>query len=232
LVVTVNHGMVSTNVSEPYMVAMPQEFLQSSKFKATDDAGKQVKNLVVIDTKNEVTIERFKAYDTMFWITKDSIVGYSNNSSFNYGPNSNTYVAYNAAGISIQPFDRNLTVVINKANVEHFMNKAGSWLKFAYPIAFIGSCIGMFLLLLIAGMIYLFLGALCIWLVAKVKHVSLGYWKAYQLGFHLLTAVFLVDILVAVLHIGAFPFFGTIILILFAVLNLKKKQEIITLPQS
>lgn len=62
LEITIRNGAVSTNVEEPYFIALPNDG-----------------NLVVIDTKTPFSATQFRQYDSIAWIAKDSLFIRENN---------------------------------------------------------------------------------------------------------------------------------------------------------
>ena len=61
--VTIKDGQVSTTAQEPYIIPLPP----------SESSTDQPKNAAVIDTKTAYSSQQFLAYDTLSWITKDTI---------------------------------------------------------------------------------------------------------------------------------------------------------------
>lgn len=196
LQITVKSGLVSTNVQEPYFIRSPQEFNKDG-----------IENLLVIDTKNDFSLEGFNSYKTAVLLTKNSIVYYKD------------------SAINIQPIDTNINFYLDKNKISGFYEKIRPFLNFIYP-AFILIVFAGYLFSFLFKMAYLLLGALVIEVAGKIKKVKIGYKKSYQFGFHLLTVVILIEMLADLFKVNlGIPFLFTILLFIFALLNIEKLNE-------
>jgi hypothetical protein len=75
-------------------------------------------------------------------------------------------------------------------------------------------------------LVYLLFGALLVWLTAKIKGVKISYGKSYQIGMHLMTSVIIITNIFNIIPTRfIIPFLFTILLILSAVLNLRKNMQ-------
>lgn len=204
LTVIIKDGKVLTNVQEPYFIKIPQEMKDNNiQTDATN-----FDNLVVIDTKNKFDIDTFKSYKTFVLLTLDSIVYIDGNNQISIGSLSEV---------------KNFT--LNKEKVLSFINIVKPFLVILYPIVFVGAYIIGYGVVMF-NMIYLLFGALGIWAVARIKGVKIGYKKSYQVGIHLMTsAIIIVSILGAFSIKSPIPYLFSILLIISAVLNLKKNTE-------
>lgn len=201
LVVNFKNGKASTNVQEPYFIKVP-EYLKSNN---ANTSIAKLDNVIVIDTKDKFDIDTFYSYKTFMLLTSDSIVYTNQNGQ-----------------ISINPISAAKDFTLNKDVVMGFANKIKPFFVFLYPIVFVFAYIVGFLIV-ISKMIYLFFGALLIWLVAIAKGVKLGYKKSYKLGLHLMTAAIIItSILTAISNKFTFTFLFSILLIISALINLKK----------
>lgn len=204
LVVTMKNGALSTNAQEPYFV----------KFPATMDENKSqadtFKNLITIDTKSEASVDNLSKYETMVLVTKNYIIYQKDNGQ-----------------IVTQPLENISDVVIDKAFVNQFVEKYSPWLKLLFPFFVIGLFIFV-IFLLIFRLCYLFLAALLIWLVAYIKKVEISYGKSYQLGLHLMT---LPLIIISPFTFINFPFAFSLLLLILAFVNIKKKEPVIVAAQ-
>lgn len=220
LKVTIQNGKVSTNVHEPYFVAMPSEFKNDKNLELNGVDAKEFKNLVVIDTKSDFSIEQFQSYDTALLLTRDSLVMSGENGK-----------------ITLQPLDSNVNFVLDKPTVEFFVAKIKPFLTFLYPLVFVVAFV-VCLVALVFHLVYLLFGAFLVWIVVKAKKMSIGYGKSYQLGMHLMTFGILITTALTLLNIYAgigysIPFFFSIVLVIMAVVNIKKPvQENIVQPAS
>ena len=172
--------------------------------------GSGLENILVINTKVPFSLENFKDYKTACLLTKENLVCYDENQT-----------------IKISPLTNVPDFKLNKSIVSSFLTKIQPFFKLFYPFLIFVFFIVIFISSL-WRMIYLFFGALLIWLVAKVKKVDIGYKKSYQLGLYLMTAPFLINFLIKYVlkPFGVplnIPYLFTIVLVITTVLNLKNK---------
>ena len=206
LEIVIKKGKISTNVQEPY-------FIKTS----SDSKNILIENILVINTKAPFSLENFKDYKTACLLTEENLVCYDENQT-----------------IKIRPLANVPDFKLNEPIVSSFLTKIQPFFKLFYPLFILV----FFMVIFIASlwrMIYLFFGALLIWLVAKVRKVDIGYKKSYQIGLYLMTTPFLTDFLIKYVlkPLGVplnIPYFFTIVLVVMAVLNLKAKT-IVENPQ-
>ena len=201
LEVNVKDGIVSTNVEEPYYIKIPDA--QKADFGGSES---DIENFIVIDTKNEPSIDSLDKYKTFVLVTKNYIVAKEDNGK-----------------ITMNSLKEMPDISINKNSVIQFTEKYSPYLKFLIPILILFVFIGSFFLVAFE-LVYLLIAALFIWLIASVKGAGIGYKKSYQLGIHLITLPLLITV---IFQIG-FLLFTTAVLILAAV-NIIKKKEVITI---
>ncbi|MFA6338839.1 MAG: DUF1189 family protein [Candidatus Paceibacterota bacterium] len=176
LEVTIKKGEVSTNVKEkePYLVSMPQmPRLQQSSMPTNNQA---FQNIVVIDTVNQFSLEKFYEYHTAFLVTKNDII-YSDKDK-----------------ITITSLAKSPDLVINKTSTESFFKKLDPLVKFI-PLLL---AIFVFSISFFIGSAYLFYFlyfALLVWLVVRINKIHTGYMGAYKITLHAATLSILVDIL-------------------------------------
>jgi len=199
LEIVIKKGKVSTNVQEPYFIKI-----------SSNSKNILVQNILVINTKTPFSLENFKDYKTACLLTEENLVCYDENQA-----------------IKISPLTNIPDFKLNKLIVSSFLTKIQPFFKLFYPLFILA----LFMIIFIASlwrMIYLFFGALLIWLVAKIRKIDIGYKKSYQLGLYLMTTPFLINFLIkyALKPLGVplnIPYLFTIVLIVMAVLNLKTK---------
>lgn len=212
LKIDIKNGQVSTNVQEPYFVKMPEELKNEKNLRINDSTNKDFQYLLVVDTKSEIgNIEQFKSYNAAFFLTKDTMISYNKN-----------------GGISIQPLQNSINFTLDKSKVEFFINKIKPYTILVYPLMFMGVFLVTAIILLVK-LIYLFFGALLIWLVIRVQKIKIGYGKSYQLGLHLVTLGIFLDTLIYGVQLyfplRVFAFFFTVVLAITTLLNIKKPIE-------
>lgn len=201
LVVNIKDGKVSVNVTEPYRISFPEE-LKTIYEKLP--AAPPEENLLVIDTKNQFTPERFEEYHAYVLLTKEM-------------------VAYREGkkGIKIEPLSQFPNVEITKKKVAALADNILSLRKFLAPLLVFGLFV-FFILLFSLNLLWLFLGAFLVWAIARVKKVELGYTKAYQIGIHAITLSSLVETFLFVVQpIPKVPFLFTMIMIFVTIVNLR-----------
>lgn len=200
LEVTIKSGKASTNVTEPYYVKGPQKEGLSPANQGTNE----VENILVIDTTHDFSLTEFDEHKTMFLLTRDAIVSKNDNGK-----------------ISIEPLSKVPDMTITRDAVSRWMDKIVPFLKvlpFLLPILIL---IGIYLSNIFT-LVYFLLAALLVWICLKIKKVSGGYKKAYQITIHAYTFS-----LIAILVLGFFgvtlPFLvPTALLLIIALINVKK----------
>jgi len=200
LTINIKNGEVSTNVQEPYFVKMPQDWEDSSSHY------KNFENQIVINTKDKFDINTFKSYKTAMLLTSDSVIYYSENQ------------------IAINSLNNIKDFTLNRQIIADLINKFKPLINILFPILFIAVFfIGFFMV--VWKMVYLLFGALIIWLIAKIKGLKIGYKGSYKAGMQLITGpIVLVGILSAISPNLTFKFLFTILLIILALVNLKKTE--------
>lgn len=204
LEVVIANGEASTNAPEPYIVPAPKEMT------AEDET---IKNIFVIDTKNQFTLERFKEYSTFALLSKNSLIAKSSKDQ-----------------IRVQELKSLPDMTINQASVLSFKDKIVSKLPYLPILIVVGIFLGV-LIIATNNLIYLLLGACFIWLLMKLKKVPCDYKRAYIIGIHAMT-------LPAIISVGFFavsfsaPLFFTILMLVMVWFNVKdvSQSQITTLP--
>jgi len=207
LVITTKGGEVSVNVPEPYVLPVPPA-LQVIPMDGAEGKGQMPTNLVVIDTKNEFSETAFAEYDTLVLLMKKSV-------AFSDGEGK----------IRIESLGDIPDYTIDKALVQKFASRTGSFLKYLAPIL----VFGIFFVSLVVFtfyLIYLFLAALLVWLVMKMRRAEAGYKKAYQVGIHAMTLGLILNtfFLVVFLPKPTMPFLFSILLIFVVAVNVKSPE--------
>ncbi len=204
-------GELSTNVTEPYKIPLPEkwreEIMESDQVKLGD-----LENLLVIDTTHEFDLKQFEAYKTPAWLTKNSLVYYRENDR-----------------IAIEPLANIKTdLTINQTFIRDWITKLAPFLTVLAPVAVIAVLVG----LIVAFSLYLlvlFIVALLVMLVGWLKQIKLSYWEAYRIAIHAATLPILLRFLLGALT----PFIGlnflpTILLLCVVAFNLKDEEGLIS----
>jgi hypothetical protein len=199
----IKNGLVSINQPEPYIIRLSEEFIEEMR---QSGSAAPYENVVVIDTQNTFSYERFAAYNTYAWITGDGLV----------------FVDQDLRAQAV-PFGTSTNQVIDRS----FVNQ---WVAIIFQaidrsLAYI-VVIGVLLLMLLFGLFnlaYTALLALIVRLIANnVNRLNLVYHQAWAVTLHLATlgTVWLViDLCLPGFHL---PLGFTIITLVLAYLNLKK----------
>lgn len=173
LEVTFKDGKASVNQPEPYMIAFPMGWkdIDTSEDSTPD-------NVVVINTKEEFSISKFREYSTMVLLTENEIVGLKSNNELRI--------------IDIKDFE---DTTIDKQMVLD----GQAWLLKSLPTIFTTIIIVGFFVLFLANFLgtlsALFLYALAIWGMSAILKFGWTYKKSYQVGIHGITLVNLLGFL-------------------------------------
>jgi hypothetical protein len=198
LEIKIKDGKASTNVEEPYFVKTPKEISDSIE----DGQKSKFENFLVIDTKSGADLNKFSEYKTVALLTDKNLVYFDNGK------------------ITAQPLDKVGEMTINKSEVKSFINKFNPYLNIF--VSFFPALIFLMLLVWLFFLyIYLFFGGLLVFITAKIAKVDVGYWKAYQMGVHLMTLPIIVTTLINLIPNFQIPFLFTILLVLGSFINLK-----------
>jgi hypothetical protein len=173
LVVTINDGIVSTNVEEPYMIPIPQGWKQD---KMSEDV------LLVIDTKDAFSLQQFNQFHTVAWVTKDAVITRGQNGK-----------------IEIQDL-RGVNLTISEQEVMRWVDIISPYFKFLLPILALLLFIGM---LIISGTvtIKLLIVALFVLLLGKLMKKGWNYKLAYKISLFAATLPFALDFLAIILGV-------------------------------
>jgi len=178
LEVTINNGILSTNVQEPYFIKMPKEFTKEKNI-----------NLITIDTSAKV--EDIKKYNTAVLVTKNALVYPDKNNQ------------YKISFLSNVPNSK-----INKQIYDRIINKVLPFSKFISPFLMTIAILNIFILPFIIGsfllfgrLIYLLIVAVPLFLLSLILKNKLSYGKVYQLSMHGLTFSILIQLIIDILKL-------------------------------
>lgn len=195
------NGVVSTNVTEPYIIPVPKDEINKDYGKLKYD------NLLVIDTKSDFTMEKFSSYNTVILLTKNAVVSRDNNK------------------ITITDLKDVTNFTINHENLVYWVNKFTPIVKvipFAIPFAiFIG-----LLIFYSFNLFYLLFASLLVFILGKIRKQGLSYKKSYQVSLHALTLPLILTVLFSELKIHIFLFLPTVILLIVVWFNVKKVESV------
>lgn len=202
LVIRIEGGEV-TEVSEPepYVIPLPE----SASLPEGLEGEPVPKNLIVVDTTNEFTIDRFRSFDTLMMLTRDSVV-------------------YREAEgrVAIQSLSGMPATVVDKEFVGNLADAMRSASRFIAPIIVFAT-----FFVFIAGFAfvlgYLVPGAVLALGIARLNGWKIKYGKAYQFGIHAATAsILLYFMLLLLLPALQIPFLFTGVFALVLWFNLPR----------
>lgn len=177
LVLTVKDKKISTNVLEPYFIAIPKEM---------KIPGKEVKYLLAIDTSADVA--DFEKYQSLFLLSKEFVAMKDNNS-----------------GYKVQPLAEILKDVpdgaaIKKSDFDALVAGLDPYYHYLYPLAWAGIVLLLTLwplftagLALGGRLMMLLFYSLLLFILAKILKRSLTYKNVYQMSMHGLTISVLIS---------------------------------------
>lgn len=205
LILTFSNGRLSTNVSEPYFIPVPE--------RGKNGGQDTPKNLLVIDTQKPISADDFKTYDT-FAIASESSIGV-------YNAEQNKIEIQDISGfVGTETLDKKrYTDLVLWA--ERLLTGIGWAFLLALPLfVYIG--------LFVWYLFYLLFGALVIWLIARLCKVRWNFGQSYKAGLHLITLPLAYDILLALLPGQGLrvSFLFTALLAILAYLNLRKFSQL------
>jgi len=206
LTITIRGGEAFTNVQEPYFIEAPQEW------KEGFPSSYNIENIVVIDTETSFSMEKFRDYRSLCYLSREGIACYEENGA-----------------VTVTSLREVPDIMIDKALVSSSFQKVSPFLNLIYPVVFILFWMGLFVFLLFR-LVYLLIAALLVWGIYGIKKVKIGYKKSYQIGMHLMTLPVLLTLLIQypLNFLGMnirFPFLFTILFLVAAALNLRKAGE-------
>jgi len=198
LAIQIKGGAISTNVAEPYIIKDTANYSTRAKHG----------NLLVIDTqydKNNFSAGVFAKYDTQVLIGKDFFVNAKSQSQFEF------------TDASKMP-----DYSLNQARLLHWADVVGSH----HLAVSLGLFFALFTALFIffgLHLLWLLLVALIIFLFAKLAKLGLSYKNSFQTAIHASTVPIILESILMFSGFGApFKFFFSLVLLVIALLNLKK----------
>ncbi len=197
LEVKIQGGIASTNATEPYFVPAP------ANLKAMDKEVEDFDNVLVIDTKNDFNLEKFRSYKTIVLLTKDSFV-----------------VEGSDGRVNTTPLKDIPDFTVNYENLTRWFLKTDSIsrvLSGAVPLLIL---VGVFIAYMFK-LVYLLVAALLVMLLSKLKKVNLSYKKSYSVSMYAVTLPTLLSVLFFFLGMPMPMLVPTLILLVVVWVNLK-----------
>ena len=200
LEVRIDHGIVTSNVPEPYFLPVPEPL----KKDMADKNG--VDHLVVIDTKTPMSLDQFRTYRSAVWVGKDQVTFYDNQ-----------------RGVRITPLGPQTNYVVNEQTLHELESQLAPFYKFAPPLMVLAIFVGLMIAFGV-NFFYLLFGAILIFLVGRLLFKQRwSYGQSYQIGLHAITLPLLVNTIISLLSFGAFdiPFLQTALMLGVVYVNYK-----------
>lgn len=195
--IEIKDGHVSTNVIEPYIIALPTTvaLVASSSIPL---------QLLVIDTASEITPARFHDYNTVFWLSRDAMV-----------------IADKKEGIRTITLS-NINMTIDRVALRALLAEIQPYFVFVSPLLVLLIFMALSLSFVIM-LIYLLLDSLLIFLLGKLLKLDWTYGTSYRIALHATTLPLLVSSIFFLLPFSGvqFPFLSTFVLLLVVYLNFK-----------
>jgi len=167
----VTRGVVTTNVSEPYFIPMPD-------YVALADGPR---NIAVIDTQTPPSLAQLDEYQAAAWIHSDAV-----------------YVRGEIAGELVPlPIDEDADLVIDRKTFDGYVADAQPWILVLGGVGLVAALVALYASFMLR-LLYLLAAALLIFGLARMLRYPWSYAESYKAGLFAMTAAFLVDLAVDV----------------------------------
>lgn len=165
----VTNGVVTTNVTEPYFIPMPD-------YVALADGPR---NIVVIDTQTPPSPSQLEEYQAAAWIHSDAI-----------------YVRDDiTGGLLPVPIDEDTDLVLDRQTFDGFVADSQPWILVLGGVGLLGALVALYASFMLR-LLYLLAAALLIFGLARMLRYPWSYADSYKAGLFAMTAAFLVDLAV------------------------------------
>ncbi|MEK7212101.1 MAG: DUF1189 family protein [Patescibacteria group bacterium] len=212
LVITVQNGQASANVSQPYLIKMP--VTEGVKVPGTDE--KQVENILAIDTVSPFDPKLIDEYKAAALLTKDYLVMRDDNV------------------LKVQKLADFPNLTIDQDRFSTVVEQVQSIFNRFAPVFTVVVSLLIFLGMLVAAsykLLYLLLLALLIMLIGKIKKLDVNYKYAYRIGIHAMSLGLVLSPVLFLLH-AVIPYLFTILLLVMAWANLKPAEQSLPLTST
>jgi hypothetical protein len=205
LIISIKAGEVSINQPEPYVFGMP-DYLQNDE---TTSLASNELNLLVINTTEDYSIDKFNEYQTLFLLAEKEIVAKKDD---------NRLEVFSLTKVKNVDIDKNW--ILEKESL--FINKFLPWATaLAIPFLYIALFIGFSLGALFLALWY----ALVVLLIFKLKKINLPYKKCYQIALHASTIVLILSLLNAYVPFFSNVIVKTFLLVIIILLNFQDQEN-------
>jgi hypothetical protein len=213
LVITIEDGTATVNKDEPFLIEAPAVW--TSFFDGLNEHSdpQEISNILVVDTQNEFSISKFQDYQTLMWLTGDSLFFIDDGEG-------------EVSGVSLDEVD---DIVLTKDNVSSFKDTALGIVKFFVPMFMAIGFIFIFIGLGIWNLIYLLFLAVFISIVRTALDMDANYGLSYKTGLYAMTFIYVAGVIMDVVRIwtpfATFPFMMSLIALAGVGLNLKNLKS-------
>ncbi|MEY4731134.1 MAG: hypothetical protein RL681_80 [Candidatus Parcubacteria bacterium] len=205
LAIKIQNGEASTNVTEPYVLPLPDEL----KTETEKNGGHALANLLVIDTAAQASVEAWSAHDTYILVTKQNIITGKE-------PGGRIQIEWLSDFPNVT-IDRSFVRGLNED-----LQAVGRWIA---PLVVFGTWF-VFLVLWTFTLAYLLFGGLLAWLIARMRRMPVSYRTAYQMALHAWTPVALLLLVISGGLPGSdAPFIPTLLLIVVLIANIRPAPD-------
>lgn len=184
LVITLKSGSLSINQPMPYRLEMPKEVNSQNK--------EERKNIFVIDTGVDATLDAPKKYDTYIFIGKDKAV-----------------MEKSANEIRAYPLKDFPDTTISRDSLNTLLDKVVSY---AWVLPFL-LLIPLMVFMLIGILIIFLVAGFALWLIMKIASRPIRFSHAFALAMYAYTFIFLFDIILIAFGRGGFGIISSVVLI-------------------
>lgn len=165
----VTRGVVTTNVSEPYFIPMPD-------YVALADGPR---NIAVIATRTPPSRGQLDEYQAAAWIHSDAV-----------------YFRDDLTGeLAPLPIDEDADLVLDRAAFVGYVADAQPWILALAGLGLVGGFVALYAGFMLR-LVYLLAAALLIFGIARMLRYRWSYADSYKAGLFAMTAAFLVDLAV------------------------------------
>ncbi|MBI5401191.1 MAG: DUF1189 family protein [Candidatus Yonathbacteria bacterium] len=201
LVVNIEKGQATANVSMPYMVPVADNTVlpKDSTFK----------NMLVIDTTSEFDKKKFEEYRTYALLTKTDLVTTSNQGH-----------------ITIESLQKVPRVTIDQGLLFSWVEK----IRGSLPVVTIIGLALTFMIVFFGYLMYLvplFIFALVPFCIARLKRVTLSYSGAYKMSLYAIAPALALKTIINIFEVFFIPsYFTLLVFMLIIALNMREEEEL------
>ena len=170
LEVTIKDGKLTTNTNQPVLIKIP------ASTNAKDKESKE--NMVAILPNEKAEVSVLKKYDTYIALTSEGLVADKGN----------------GAEIRILSYGKTSQTFTKDSSIELVSSLLGK-IKIFFAIAIVPIGIFIVFFTIVAHLIWLFLVALIIWIIFKLKKLKISYAQSYKIGMYAIVPLVMLEML-------------------------------------